>query len=247
MTGERRTFAGGLIELRCGDYRDALVDVDDERAAVICDGPYGKRTHDGQRTNDTIDSAGRQEISYSHWGQEEIAEFVARWAAVPGWVVPFCSHDQARLYEDSLASMGRYVFAPVPAVIRGMTCRLAGDGPSSWTTWTVPSRPRSLMRWGTLPGAYVGPAADHFHIGGKPIWLMRALVRDYSRHGDLIVDPCAGGGTTLIAAALEGRRAIGAELDPETFEKTCKRIAQTPITTPLFVAERPAPKQGGLF
>jgi len=40
-------------------------------------------------------------------------------------------------------------------------------------------------------------------IGGKPMWLMRALVRDYSRPGNLVCDPCAGGATTLIAAAIE--------------------------------------------
>ena len=62
---------------------------------------------------------------------------------------------------------------------------------------------------------------------------MRALVRDYSRPGDLVCDPCAGGATTLIAAALEGRRAIGAELDPETYALACARIERTALTPPL--------------
>jgi site-specific DNA-methyltransferase (adenine-specific) len=54
---------------------------------------------------------------------------------------------------------------------------------------------------------------------------MRAIVRDYSRPGDLIVDPYAGGATTLLAAAMEGRRAIGAECDPKTFALAVKRLA----------------------
>lgn len=62
--------------------------------------------------------------------------------------------------------------------------------------------------------------------GGKPLWLMQALVRDYSLPGDLIVDPCAGGATTLIAAAIEGRRAVGAELDENTYRKAQARIAK---------------------
>jgi site-specific DNA-methyltransferase (adenine-specific) len=62
--------------------------------------------------------------------------------------------------------------------------------------------------------------------GGKPLWLMQQLVRDYSRPGDLVCDPCAGGATTLIAAAIEGRRAVGAELDPTTYRKAQARIAK---------------------
>ena len=46
---------------------------------------------------------------------------------------------------------------------------------------------------------------------------MRALARDYSRPGDLICDPCTGKGTTLLAAAVEGRRAIGAEVNRDTY------------------------------
>ena len=61
--------------------------------------------------------------------------------------------------------------------------------------------------------------------GGKPLWLMRAIIRDYTRPGDLVCDPCAGGGTTLLAAAIEGRRAIGAEMNPDTHSKATARIA----------------------
>jgi len=80
------------------------------------------------------------------------------------------------------------------------------------------------VRWGTLPGAYQGAPDRGGHIGGKPLWLMNAIIRDYSRPGDLICDPCAGGGTTLIAAASQGRKAIGAEMDPVTHAKAMRRI-----------------------
>jgi DNA modification methylase len=53
---------------------------------------------------------------------------------------------------------------------------------------------------------------------------MRSIVRDYSRPGDLICDPCAGGATTLIAAQLEGRDSIGSEMDPQTHARAMRRI-----------------------
>jgi site-specific DNA-methyltransferase (adenine-specific) len=54
--------------------------------------------------------------------------------------------------------------------------------------------------------------------------LMRAVIRDYSNEGDLVCDPCAGYGTTLIAAAQMQRRAIGSEIDADAYAEACARI-----------------------
>lgn len=53
---------------------------------------------------------------------------------------------------------------------------------------------------------------------------MRKLVLDYSEPGQLVIDPFAGSGTTLLAALLEGRRAWGAEVDPTTHARAVARI-----------------------
>ncbi len=81
-----------------------------------------------------------------------------------------------------------------------------------------------------------GKHGDARSEDSKPLGLMRAIVRDYSRFGDLVVDPYAGGGTTLLAAAMEGRRAIGAEVDPMTFEKAVARLRRG-IQPGLFSSE----------
>ncbi len=43
---------------------------------------------------------------------------------------------------------------------------------------------------------------------------MRPLIQEFSKPGATILDPFSGFGTTLIAAALEGRKGIGIEMDP---------------------------------
>jgi len=103
---------------------------------------------------------------------------------------------------------------------------MCGGGPSSWSTWAQVSRPRTLewARWPTLDGAYGGPTEPKPWVGGKPVWLIRALVRDYSRPGDLIVDPCAGASTLGVACRYEGRRAILADRDPAAIECSIKRL-----------------------
>jgi site-specific DNA-methyltransferase (adenine-specific) len=220
-----------VTDLRLGRWQDALADVD-QVDAVISDPPYGERTHAKQEHGRHLNGTGTAWVSargigYAAWSAEDVADFAT-----------------------ALERAGRYVFAPLACVQRGMNVRLAGDGPSSWTVWLVVSRPSSKAwaTWGTLPGAYVGTAVDPGEqlsdkakravAGGKPLWLMRAIVRDYTRPGDLVCDPCAGGATTLLAAAMEGRRAVGAEMDPVTFEKASKRLAQG-YTPDLFTAASP--------
>lgn len=51
------------------------------------------------------------------------------------------------------------------------------------------------------------------HVTVKPLELMRYLIRLVVRPGSLILEPFAGSGTTLQAAAMENVRAVGCELD----------------------------------
>lgn len=62
------------------------------------------------------------------------------------------------------------------------------------------------------------------HIGTKPIKLMIALVRAFSRSGDLVIDPYCGSGSTLVACEMTGRRSIGIDNDPESIGITLKRL-----------------------
>jgi DNA modification methylase len=48
----------------------------------------------------------------------------------------------------------------------------------------------------------------------KPVALVARAIRNSSRPGELVLDPFAGSGTTLIAAEQEGRVARCLELDP---------------------------------
>ena len=208
------------MTLHLGRWQDALAGVTCD--ALIADPPYGNRTHAG--TNDHIagsalpDGTNRAPLAYSHWTADDVRAFVHSWAPrCRGWFCAMTSHDLVPAYEAALGACNRLTFAPLPIIQKRP--RLVGDGPASWTVYLVVSRPRGapFSTWGCLPGAY----SSHCEKGGvvagaKPLSLMRSIVRDYSRPGDLVCDPCAGGATTLLAALTEGRRAIGSEMDPIT-------------------------------
>lgn len=63
------------------------------------------------------------------------------------------------------------------------------------------------------------------HRHQSPLPVMQALVRAFSRPGDLVVDPFAGGGTVLRAAALLGRRAVGYEIDAEALATSQRNLS----------------------
>jgi site-specific DNA-methyltransferase (adenine-specific) len=62
------------------------------------------------------------------------------------------------------------------------------------------------------------------HPNEKPVDLMRRLVEATTKPGDLILDPFAGSGTTLVAALQSGRRYIGVEISPQHYETAQRRI-----------------------
>lgn len=51
------------------------------------------------------------------------------------------------------------------------------------------------------------------HPTEKPVRLMRQLIESSSCLGETVLDPFAGSGSTLVAAVLAGRRAVGIECD----------------------------------
>ena len=66
------------------------------------------------------------------------------------------------------------------------------------------------------------------HPTEKPVALLECLVETYSKQGDLILDNCAGSGSTLIAAKNLGRQFIGIEKEQEYYNAALNRLNVTP-------------------
>ena len=249
-----------MIDLRLGDWLTALADVG-MVDAVLVDAPYSAKTHAGHDKGaaGVQPTAGKQKsymreqgweplydrraINYACFTPDDVRAFVDAWAPrCRGWMASITDDVLFPVWREAMAAHDRQVFQDVVAVVSGMTVRLSGDGPSSWCLHIAVSRPRTreFASWGTLPGGYFGPAESQPVIGGKPKWLMSALINDYSRPGNLVCDPCAGGATTLIAAHQAGRHGVGAEIDPATHAKAVARVAKV-LSQPLLFTEAAKP------
>lgn len=69
-------------------------------------------------------------------------------------------------------------------------------------------------------------ASTREHPAPFPIELATRLVRMFSFHGDTVLDPFSGSGTTMLAAMKWGRNSLGIEIDPEYCRLTARRILE---------------------
>lgn len=85
-----------------------------------------------------------------------------------------------------------------------------------------PDRPTTIlpdvMPWGKYTG-------NRLHPTQKPLEILLPLIRSYSNIGDIILDPFAGSGSTLLAARQLGRSWIGIEMDQTYHNNAINRLA----------------------
>ena len=213
--------------IRLGSWQDVLADVD-MVYCIVTDPPYSARTHEG-----ALSATGKSGVGqYACWSEEQAVAFCTHWAPrVKSWIVILTDDVLGPVMRDALEATGRYPFCMLP--ILQHQPRQMMDGPAPFGCIAIVSRPREARvvgfasgGWGSLPGWYEAPREKGEIKGAKPLGLMRAIVRDYSRPGDLVCDPFVGSGTTAIAALSEGRRFVGSEMDPKHHAIACARLAR---------------------
>lgn len=68
------------------------------------------------------------------------------------------------------------------------------------------------------------PTKDRIHSCQKPLELIRAFIAESTVQGEIVADPFAGSGSTLVAAKLFGRDYWGAEADPDIYKLALGRL-----------------------
>lgn len=74
--------------------------------------------------------------------------------------------------------------------------------------------------WADLP-----PARQKDHLAMFPLELPERIIRMFSFHGETVLDPFVGSGTTMEAAEKWGRRSIGVELNPDHLPLIHKKVS----------------------
>lgn len=78
--------------------------------------------------------------------------------------------------------------------------------------------PHSIVQFGTAQKGKIHPTQ-------KPVALFAYLIRTYTNPGEVVLDFCAGSGTTAVAAGMTGRRWICIEKEEKYCELIAKRLS----------------------
>lgn len=213
---------------------------------VITDPPYEDHMHnakaggagirlDGYKSPEALDFASITDL------RPVITPLMVE--ACAGWLLAFCTPEGIAPWRDAIEGAGarykRACFWEKP----DSAPQFNGQGPamaveafvSAWcgpgvSKWNGGGR-RNIWKYPTNP-----TGRDGRHPTEKPIALMADLIRTFTNPDDLILDPFAGSGSTLIAAAMTGRRALGIEASEKYFNVALDRLQSDILITGLPAA-----------
>jgi site-specific DNA-methyltransferase (adenine-specific) len=124
-----------------------------------------------------------------------------------------------------MSASAPYVIAPVELIVilyKETWKKTSGSRESDTTR-------NEFMEWTNGLWTFNGESAKRIgHPAPFPIELPRRCIKLFSYVGDTVLDPFAGSGTTLIAAAMLGRHGLGIEIDPEYCQLAVERISTAP-------------------
>ena len=199
-----------------GDSLTVLRQMEPESVdAIITDPPYG--INYVSQTGASI----KNDKSPFIWFLYDAFRVLKSGEAGHGGLICFTRWDVEQTFIDAMKIAGFNVKSEViwDKVYHGMGDTKAAFAPSHENIvfavkgkYSFPgSRPKDLVTFPKINSSKM------VHPTEKPVGLLANLISSVTKPGDLILDPFAGSGSTLVAAKKTGRRFIGIELDDDYF------------------------------
>lgn len=98
-------------------------------------------------------------------------------------------------------------------------------GWNEWEPWLYYCKDRKIVGGSdTIRATINNQQGIGNHPCPKPLSLLKDLIEKTTKKGQIILDPLAGSGTSLLAAKIKERHYIGIEIDPEYVKTTQRRL-----------------------
>jgi site-specific DNA-methyltransferase (adenine-specific) len=235
----------GDCTLYLGDCREILPTLG-KVDAVVTDPPYGSTaTHDAHLSKIVLRNgeAARQPLGFDGIAVDECVRLARLWTETAArWVVFTCEWQ----YLHALSDAGLLVRFGIWRKPDGAP-QFTGDRPGmGWEAVAICHR-KGRKRWnGGGRHAFwewLKGQNDSGHPTGKPLGLFSDFVSAFTDHGETILDPFLGSGTTGVACVNLGRKFVGIEVEPRYFDIACRRIEEAYRQPRLFAEPVPQPRQ----
>lgn len=210
------------VQLLCGDCREILpgLKLDKRRVALITDPPYGVEWK-------TPVVKGRPKAGWKIEGDDQ--PFDPQHLLNVG--APIMALFGAQHYASRLPDSPGWIIWDKRC---GMPSNDQGDADLIWTN----KLGRTLIIryvWNGGGSLLAENGSDRaIHPSQKPVAVMRWLIERLTKHGDTVLDPYVGVGSTGVAAVQLGRDFIGIEIKPDYFARAQKRVYDAQAQLSLF-------------
>ena len=222
----RPYYEDGSVTIYHADCRDVLPWIEEGyQIAIVSDPPYGIMLRngdvDGHRSARSFGIVGDDDGAIGRWmigyalGRLTVAVFASPWEPWPGDWRNLIAWDKG----------GAVGGGGDPATCLKRT----------WELIQVSNRsPLLTHRAESVWRCAIVPSDTRDHIAAKPVALMGRIIATFVPSHETVVDPFAGTGSTLVAAKLRGRRAIGIEIEERYCEIAAERCRQEVLVLGQF-------------
>jgi hypothetical protein len=218
----------GPCTMYLGDMREVLPQLDIRADLLLSDPPY-LLTSGGKGTGEMGGCFGRD--AYDNSG----ALFpIVPWAEM----APLFYAAMADNADAIVMTSDREEFdargAMLAAGLRFHRLLIWNKGTVTPNRWFMPNCEFGLYLWKGAARTISNPSAKQLvyvpqrdvtqHPTEKPVILLRSWIENCSAPGALVLDPFMGSGSSMVAAAHAGRRAVGIEINRRWFDVACARV-----------------------
>lgn len=219
-------YQDAYITLHCGDCRDILPRLDFTADLLVTDPPYGQDWQSGRRKVKLDKLDGDQDTRTAVEGIAAALKKLRRgrhtyiFGRYEFEDLPLCESSEL-IWDKELFNGGNLEIAwgnaheYIQFAVHEISKANRGKG---YGRLAARIRRGSVLRVPRLQSVAVTK-----HPTEKPVRLIRELIESSSSIGETVLDPFAGTGSTLIAARIKGRRAIGVEVKKAYCEEAARR------------------------
>lgn len=155
---------------------------------------------------------------------QTVTDYGKRYGFRKSYPLFFCKNYSAQVLKANMRIVGATEFAVV--LFRDKLPKFRNGAQKDENGKMIRGTGHMVFNW--FPWERDGKEYPKIHPTQKPISLLKQLIKIYTDEGDVVIDPCAGSGSTLRAAMETGRNSYGFEVSRQFYKEAKEKMLAVP-------------------
>ena len=164
-------------------------------------------------------------IVFCSWEQQQtVVKYAEKYGFKHQIPLVFCKNYSPQVLKANMRIVGATEYALV--LYRDKLPKFRNGAQRDENGKTIPNTGKMIFNW--FSWERDGKDIPKIHPAQKPVKLLETLIKTFTDEGDIVIDPCAGSGSTLRAARNIGRSAYGFEIDRTFYQRAKEEMLAEP-------------------